>query len=111
MRIGWATKPDEKWQSHIMYIRIHGRFFYLFVFIDEYSRYIVHHSLLVSMDAGSVSIEAHVAIEILRKDSISTPVIQTDNGSAFITLEFFLVLRKIGLHTAGYIHIHKLRKP
>ena len=42
VRIGWATKPDEKWQSDIMYIRIHGRFFYLSAFKDEYSRYIVH---------------------------------------------------------------------
>ena len=63
------------------------------------------------MDAGSVSMESQVAIEILRKDSLATPVIQTDNGSAFISLEFFLVLRNISLHTAGYIHIHKLRKP
>ena len=56
-----------------------------------------------------MSMEAQVAIEILRKDSLATPVIQTDNGSAFISLEFFLVLRKIGLHTAGYIRIHRLR--
>ena len=105
MRIGWATKPDEKWQSDIMYIRIHGRFFYLLVFIDEYSRYIVHHSLLVSMDAGSVSMEAQVAIEILRKDSLATPVIQTDNGSAFISLEFKVVLRENRL-THSRIHPH-----
>ena len=43
------------------------------------------------MDAGSVSMEAQVAIEILRKDSLATPVIQTDNGSAFISLEFLLL--------------------
>ena len=61
------------------------------------------------MDAGSVSMEAQVAIEILRKDSLATPVIQTDNGSAFISLEFLPVLRKIDLHTSGYIHIHRLR--
>ena len=101
MRIGWATKPDAKWQSDIMYIRIHGRFFYLLVFIDEYSRYIVHPFFLELMDAESVRMEAQVAIEILRKDSLATPVIRADNGSAFISLEFLLVLRKIGLHTAG----------
>ena len=105
VRIEWATKPDEKWQSDIMYIRIHGRFFYLLVFIDEYSRYIVHHCLLVSMDAGSVSMEAQAAVEILRKDSIATPVIQTDNGSAFISLEFKVVLRENRL-THSRIHPH-----
>ena len=38
-----------------MYIKIRDRFFYLIVFIDEYSRCIVHYSLLTAMDADSVS--------------------------------------------------------
>ena len=38
-----------------MYIKIRGRFFYLIIFIYEYSRYIVHHNLLTAMDADSVS--------------------------------------------------------
>jgi putative transposase len=68
-----AKSPDEKWQTHIMYIKISGRFFYLIIFIDEYSRYIVHHNLLTSMDADSVSLEAQAAIEKLRKDSVAEP--------------------------------------
>ena len=47
-----VKSPDERWQTDIMYIKIKGRFFYLLIFIDEYSRYIVHHALLTSMDAG-----------------------------------------------------------
>jgi hypothetical protein len=50
-------------------------------FIDEYSRYIVHHALLISMDADSVSLEAQIAIKTLRKSSLAEPVIQSDNGS------------------------------
>ena len=50
-----AKSPDEKWQTDIMYVKIRGRFFYLIIFIDEYSRYIVHHNLLATMDADSVS--------------------------------------------------------
>ena len=57
-----AKKPDERWQTDIMYIKIMERFFYLIIFIDEYSRYIVHHALLTSMDADSVSLEAQSAI-------------------------------------------------
>ena len=49
--------------------------------------------------------EAQVAIEILRKDSLATPVIQTDNGSAFISLEFHIVLRENRL-THSRIHPH-----
>ncbi len=54
-----------------MCIKIQGRSFYLLIFIDEYSRYIVHHSLLTSMDAGSVSLEAQAAIEKIRRDSLA----------------------------------------
>ena len=60
------------------------------------------------MDAGSVSMEAQVAVEILRKDSIATPVIQTDNGSAFISLEFKVVLRENRL-THSRIHLSSKR--
>jgi putative transposase len=77
-----------------MYIKIVGRFFYLIIFIDEYSRYIVHHSLLTAMDADSVSLEAQTAIDKLRKDSIAETVIQSDNGSSFIAMEFRIVLRE-----------------
>ena len=50
-----AKFPDEKWQTDIMYIKIRDRFFYLIIFIDEYSRHIVHHSLLTAIDADSVA--------------------------------------------------------
>jgi len=81
-----AKSPDERWQTDIMYIKIQGRFFYLIIFIDEYSGYIVHHSLLTAMDADSVSLEAQTAIDRLRKDSLSLPVIQSDNGSDVLPL-------------------------
>ena len=54
-----AKFPHEKWQTDIMYVKIQGRFFYLIIFIDEYSRYIVHHNLLTSMDADSMPIPCH----------------------------------------------------
>ena len=49
-----------------MYLKIAGRFFYLLIFIDEYSRYIVHHAILTSMDADPVGLEAQAAIDSLR---------------------------------------------
>ena len=100
-----AKSPDERWQTDIIYIKIAGRFFHLIIFIDEYSRYIVHHSLLISMDAGSVPMEALSAIENLRKDSIAEPIIQSDNGSSFIAMEFKTVLKQNNL-TQKLIHPH-----
>jgi transposase InsO family protein len=103
-RITWAStrpehskSPDERWQTDIMYLKILGRFFYLIIFIDEYSRYIVHHNLLTSMDSDSVSLEAQAAIEKLRKNSVAEPVIQSDNGSSFIAMEFRIVLKQNNL--------------
>ena len=81
-----AKFPDEKWQTDIMYVKIRNRFFYLIIFTDEYSRYIVHHSLLTAMDADSISMEAQAAIGRLRKDSIAEPVIQSNSGSSFIAM-------------------------
>ena len=80
-----------------MYLKVKERFFYLVIFIDEYSRYIVHHALMASMDSDSVSFEAQKAIEKLRKYSIALPVIQSDNGSAFISMDFNTVLSNNGL--------------
>ena len=100
-----AKHPDERWQVDIMYVKIKQRFFYLIIFIDEYSRYIAHHALMTSMDSNSVSLEAPEAIEILRRDSLALPVIQSDNGSAFISLDFKIVLNSNGL-THKRIHPH-----
>ena len=59
--------------------------------------YITHHALLASMDSNSVSLEAQRAIENLRRDSLALPEIQSDNGSAFISTEFRIVLKENGL--------------
>lgn len=77
-----------------MYIKIMSRFFHLIIFIDEYSKYIVHYALLTSMDAEYVSKEAQAAIDRLRKGFIAEPVIQSDNGSSYIAMEFKIVLRE-----------------
>ncbi len=103
-RIQWTpskpwrvSSPDERWQTDLMYVKIKSRFFYLIIFIDEFSRYITHHTLLASMDSNSVSLEAQRAIENLRRDSLALPEIQSDNGSAFISTEFRIVLKENGL--------------
>ena len=75
-RTDHAKTPDERWQTDIMYVKIRDRFFYLIIFIDEYSRCIVHHNLLAAMDADSVSLEAQAAIGRLRKYSIAEPLKQ-----------------------------------
>ncbi len=98
---GWddkPTRPDEKWQTDIKYVRVGSRNYYLLSFMDVYSRYIVHHELLAWMDGQSVSTEAAAAIATLDFDV--RPDIQSDHGSGFIAREFAETLSETGVtHT------------
>jgi hypothetical protein len=63
-----ARRADEIWATDLMYVVIGGRTYYLVNFLDEYSRMIVHHALVPSMDGMTVSIEAQGAIEKLLRE-------------------------------------------
>lgn len=93
-------RPDERWQSDIRYVRIGSRRYYLVFFVDEYSRYIVHHELMCWLDGDTLALEAQRAIETLRGQA--QPLIQTDNGSGYISDEFKKVLTEKGL---GHVKI------
>jgi transposase InsO family protein len=91
-----AQQPDERWQTDIRYVRIHARRYYLVVFLDEYSRTVVHHELMCYLDGETLSLAAQRAIETLGTGS-RRPVIQSDNGSNYISGEFKQVLAQHGL--------------
>jgi transposase InsO family protein len=99
-----ARWPDEIWASDLMYVVIGGRTYYLVNFLDEYSRMIVHHALVPSMDGMTVSIEAQAAIEKLLRErggeipAQGMPRLRSDNGSCYISREFRGVLDEHGLH-------------
>ena len=61
-----AKRPNERWATDLMHLRIGERWYYLVSFLDEYSRYIVHYELLTSMDGNSVSLAAQRAVETCR---------------------------------------------
>ena len=96
-----AQRADEIWASDLMYVQIGGRMYYLLNFLDEYSRLIVHHALVPSMDGRTVSVEAQAAIEqLLREQEIPSggmPRLRSDNGSCYISREFRGVLDEHGL--------------
>lgn len=98
-----ATRPDERWATDLMYVEVAGRKYYQLNFIDEYSRYIVHHELLANMEGGTVSVEAQQAIEkLLQEQGGEIPVegmpeVRSDNGSCYISREFRGVLDEHGL--------------
>ena len=93
-----ATRADEIWATDLMYLIIGGRTYYLVNFLDEYSRLIVHHALVPSMDGMTVSVEAQAAIERLLKERggelppQGMPRMRSDNGSCYVSREFRGVL-------------------
>jgi putative transposase len=48
-----------------MYVWVAARFYFLVSFVDAYSRYIVHHKLLMSLDGKSMAVELQTALERL----------------------------------------------
>ena len=96
-----ARRPDQRWASDLMHLKVGRNTFYLVAFMDEYSRYIVHHELLWSMDGATVSLEAQTALEKLERGEEGRPArlpeIRSDNGSGYISKEFRDVLGEWGL--------------
>lgn len=96
-----ATRPDQRWSTDLMHVQIAGRVYYFVAFLDEYSRFIVHHEMLLGMDGRTVSLAAQKAVETLPKapdgKPSATPEIRSDNGSCYISKEFRVVLRENGL--------------
>jgi transposase InsO family protein len=91
-----ASRADQIWATDIKYVWVGDRHYFLVCFLDEYSRYIVHHELLLGMDGASVSVAAQAALERLPKDAngrlLRRPAIRSDNGSCYISREFGGVL-------------------
>ena len=69
--------------------------------MDEYSRYVVHHELVLGMDGVTVSLAAQTAIAKLPRGPeglpLEKPTIRSDNGSGYVSQEFRVVLKENGL--------------
>ena len=96
-----ATRPDEIWGTDIMYLKVAEQTYFFVAFIDEYSRYLVHHELTTSIDGPSLSLAAQRALETLPRNAqgevMVKPKIRSDNGSGYISKEFHGLLAYHGL--------------
>jgi putative transposase len=96
-----ATRPDQRWSTDLMHVQVGVKVYYFVAFLDDYSRYIVHHELLLGMDGLTVSLAAQKAIESLPKGPegkpTAPPEIRSDNGSCYVSKEFRVVLQENGL--------------
>lgn len=96
-----ATRPNQIWATDLMYVQVGGGTYFFVSFIDEYSRYVVHHELVLGMDGVTVSLAAQKAIDTLPKGGdgvpLEKPTIRSDNGSGYVSQEFRVVLKENGL--------------
>jgi putative transposase len=96
-----ATRPNQRWATDLMHVQVGTGTYFLVTFMDEYSRYIVHHEILPGMDGVTVSLAAQAAVERLPKGEDGRPrerpEVRSDNGSSFIAKEFRQVLAEHGL--------------
>lgn len=81
-------EPDELWQADLTYIRYRYRYYYLLVFLDVFSRFIVYFQLLIQMTGSTISDAFKEALEKTGQH----PALQTDNDSSFISHEFRSVI-------------------
>jgi transposase InsO family protein len=96
-----ATRPDQRWGTDLLHLKVGDKEYFLVCFLDEYSRYVVHHELLTGLGGQTLSVAAQAAIETLPRGADgkpqAKPEIRSDNGSGYISAEFRGVLAENGL--------------
>jgi putative transposase len=82
--------PNQQWHTDVMYVWVAARFYFLLSFVDAYSRYIVHHKLLISLDGKSVSTELQTALE---RNAGTKPRVVHDHGGEFVNRDVAAVIK------------------
>lgn len=84
------TAPNQQWHTDVMYVWVAARFYFLLSFVDAYSRYVVHHKLLMSLDGRSVAVELQAALESVGG---AKPRVVHDHGSEFVNRDVAAVIK------------------
>ncbi|MEO7208384.1 MAG: IS3 family transposase [Steroidobacteraceae bacterium] len=83
--------PNQQWHTDVMYVWVAARFYFLLSFVDAYSRYIVHHKLLISLDGKSVATELQAALESVQ--GAKPPRVVHDHGGEFVNRDVSAVIK------------------
>ncbi len=82
--------PNQQWHTDVMYVWVAARFYFLLNFIDAFSRYSVHHKLLITLDGKSVANELQAALEA---NPGTEPRFVHDHGSEFVNRDVAAVVK------------------
>jgi transposase InsO family protein len=85
------TQPHEHWHIDLAHLNLGGRFYYLCVILDGYSRYVVGWAIRSSMTEAEVELIVQRARE---RFPGKTPRIVSDNGPQFVSKDFKSYIRE-----------------
>ena|SRR5882672_7383777 len=86
--------PNQQWHTDVMYVWVGCRHYFLLSFIDAFSRYAVHHRLLVDLNGKAVATELEAA---LGKAGAVRPRIVHDHGSEFVNRDMHALIKQHNL--------------
>jgi transposase InsO family protein len=91
------TRPDQVWHTDLMYLRIGVNWYFLMAVLDGYSRYVVYHELLITMESWRMTDVMTRALETLTPRPAVLPRLVRDNGSQFIADDWREMVAYFGL--------------
>lgn len=86
--------PHQEWHTDIKYVNYKGTFLFFIGIMDGYSRYMVHHELRLNMTEFDIEVVLQRALEQYPN---AKPKIITDNGSQYLSKDFQVYLKEVGL--------------
>jgi len=89
--------PDQLWHIDLMYLYIPPRWYYLVDILDGYSRFLVHWSLNLTLEAHTVTLTVQQALERLDGCHPGEPRLVHDHGSQFLSFEWRSFISSVGL--------------
>ncbi len=97
-----VDRPDQVWQTDLMVLIYRAVEYYLLSYLDVFSRFNVFHKLCRSLTGHTIEM---ASIEAIKATGITPEIIQSDNGSCYISSEYhrFINSQKIEHHL---IHPH-----
>ena len=85
------TRPNQQWHTDVMYVWVACRYYFLVTFIDAFSRYVVHHRLLIDLNGAAVATELEAALSRAGKVK---PRLVHDHGSEYVNRDLRAVIKQ-----------------